>query len=429
MRLTDQEKAMLDGDDGEARQRAMSGLVQLGEAFGAEDMVAIQYAHVHPGMALYAQDVELMEDLVAIGAEMAVPATANVTNVDTVNWQATGAPEKLARLQQRGAATHAKLGCASAMTCTPYWAGHWPTWNMHMTSIESTVTIFCNSVLGAKSNRDGFFSVYAGIAGRYPRFGYHLDENRVGTHLVRVNAPLEAVSDFSALGFHVGQVVGTEVPVFTGFERRPTLDELDALGATLATTGGVSMYIVPGVTPPFADVADAFAGRTPPGEIAVGQADLEAVYDTYNAGAGTPVDFVHLGCPHASYEEMRQFAALLEGRQVHDGVELWVTTARDVARAAGEAGIVATIEKAGGKVVADTCPMSCHFARTTSPDSDIPLPEPTMKVMVMDSGKQAKYVRDMIQCESLMTSAEAAVESAVTGRFVPRFTQRAARTS
>jgi phosphomecalonate degydratase large subunit len=43
-----------------------------------------------------------------------------------------------------------------------------------------------------------------------------------------------------------------------------------------------------------------------------------------------------------------------------------------------------------------------------------------MSTMVVDSAKQAKYVRDMIQCETLLTDTASAVETAVTGRFVPR---------
>jgi predicted aconitase len=421
MRLTGEEREMLDGDHGEAKRRSMEGLVQLGEAYGAEDMVPIEYAHVHPGMALYAQDVELIEDLVRIGATVSVPTTANVTNVDTDNWRLTGAPESLARLHRRGVRAHSELGCVSAMTCTPYWAGHWPTWNAHMTSIESGVTVFCNSVLGARSNRDGFFSLYAAITGRYPRFGYHLDENRVGTHLVRVEAALGTVSDFSCLGFHVGGLVGTQVPVFTGFARRPTLDELDALGAGLATTGGVSMFIVPGVTPPFETLDEAFAGRPPGAEIDVRQPDIDAVYAGFGrAGPGDPVDFVHLGCPHASFEEMRDYGRLLAGRTIAPGVEMWITTSRAVRALADQEGILAALRSAGAKVITDTCPMSCHFARTTSPDPGIVLPAPPMRVMVVDSAKQAKYVRDMIRCDTLLTSAEGAVKTALTGRYVPR---------
>jgi predicted aconitase len=136
--------------------------------------------------------------------------------------------------------------------------------------------------------------------------------------------------------------------------------------------------------------------------------------------AGTIVDFVHLGCPHASLVEMQEYARLLGDARVHPDVELWITTSRAVKGLANQDGVVETLRKAGAKVITDTCPMSCHFARTTSPDAGIELPPPPMRTLVADSAKQAKYVRDMIGCQSLLTSSEAAVRTAVTGRFVPR---------
>ena len=418
MRLTAAEERMLDGGDGPAKQKAMSGLVQLGRAFGAERMVEIGYAHIHAGMALYLHDVELMEDLANLGATMAVPSSVNIANADTVNWRATGAPESLARLQQRAADAQNRMGAACTFTCTPYWAGHWPTWNTHMTSIESTVTIFCNSVLGARSNRDGFFAVYAGITGRYPLFGYHLDENRRGTHLVRVDTPLRSVTDFSALGFHVGRIVGEGVPVFEGFQRRPTLDELDAMGAALATSGGVALFIVPGVTPPYASTAQAFGGRVPDEAVEARRADLDAVYDYFCTRSDGVFDIVHVGCPHASFEEMKEYGRLLDGKRIADGMELWVTTSRPVRRMAEEAGIVRTLEAAGAKVISDTCPISCHFARTVSPDPKLGVVPPPLRSIVVDSAKQAKYVRDMIRCDTLLTGTAEAIETALTGRFV-----------
>jgi predicted aconitase len=371
-------------------------------------------------MALYLEDVELMEELAEAGARMAVPASVNIANADTVNWRQTGAPESLARLQRRARDAHAKLGSDCSFTCTPYWAGHWPTWNTHMTSIESTVTIFCNSVLGARSNRDGFFAVYAAMTGRYPLFGYHLDENRRGTALFRVEAPLAGSSDFSCLGFHVGALAGEGVPVFDGFARRPTLDELDALGAGLATSGGASMYIVPGVTPPYASVAAAFAGAEPPAATAVTRRDIDAVYARFADAAPAGLEIVHLGCPHASLEEMKSYRELLDGRRIAPGLELWVTASRGVRRAAEEAGIVAALEAAGAKVISDTCPMACHFARTVSPDPKLGVVPPALRAVVVDSAKQAKYVRDMIQCPVLLTGTAEAAETALTGRFVPR---------
>lgn len=419
MDLTAAEEAMLTGREGPARQRAMEGLVQLGRAFGAPRMVEIGYAHIHPGMALYRDDVELIEELAAMGAQMAVPASANVTNADMINPHLSGAPESLVRLQRRAIGAHQQMGCATAFTCTPYWAGHWPTWNMHMTSIESTVTIFCNSVLGARSNRDGFFAVYAAITGRYPLFGLHLDENRLGQRLFELRTELDGPSDFTCLGFAIGQLTEAELPVITGFSRRPTLDELDGLGAGISASGGAAMFIVPGVTPPYGDVAQAFGGRSPPEPTLIGRDVIDGVYARFSNGASEDIDVVHLGCPHASYEEMRRYAELLGGRKVSNRFEVWITTSRAVRSRCQDEGLLKRLEETGARVIVDTCPMSCHFARTTSPDPALGLAPPRMRTVVVDSAKQAKYVRDMVG-EPLLTGTVEAIETAVAGRFVPR---------
>jgi predicted aconitase len=286
-----------------------------------------------------------------------------------------------------------------------------------MTSLESTVTIFCNSVLGARSNRDGFFAVYAAMTGRYPLFGFHRDDVRKGTKLYNIRTNLHGTSDFSCLGFHIGYSVGDGVPVIAGFERRPTLDELDALGAGIATSGGASMFIVPGVTPPFADIPAAFHGDSPRETEDVTRAAIDAVYSRFR-DAHDSMEIVHLGCPHASFEEMKHYVRLLHGKRIAEGIELWVTTSRNVRRIAEEQGLIAQLETAGARVISDTCPMACHFARTVSPDPKLGVVPPRLRAVVVDSAKQAKYVRDMIQCPVLLTGTEEAVESALTGRFI-----------
>ena len=69
----------------------------------------------------------------------------------------------------------------------------------------------------------------------------------------------------------------------------------------------------------------------------------------------------------------------------------------------------------------DTCPISCHLARTCSPDPALGVEPPSLRAIVVDSAKQARYIRDMIHCPTLLTSTEKAVETAVSGRFVPRW--------
>ncbi|MEO9779750.1 MAG: aconitase X catalytic domain-containing protein [Sedimentitalea sp.] len=416
MKLSDRDLALLDGDEGEAAQQAMEALVQLGEAYDAADIVEIGYAHVHAGMALYKGDVELIEATAQQGARMVVPVSTNIANADMGDWQGTGAPDSLGLLQKRAEAAHRAMGSATSFTCTPYWAGHWPTWNMHIASIESGVTVFANSVLGARSNRDGFFAVYAGMTGRYPRFGLHLDRNRQPTHRVTVTAHPCGTADFTALGYAIGTAVGSGVPLIRGLQTRPSLDELDAMGVGMATSGGVAMFIVPGVTPPFGEEADV----TGLPEVEVAETNLAQVFDDFCTGEETGFDFVHLGCPHASFEEMKHYAALLMGRRIAPGVELWVTTSRAVHQMARDAGLLAPMLAAGARVVTDTCPISCHFACTCSPDPALGVTPPTLRTILVDSAKQAHYVRDMIQCPTLFTSSELAVESAVTGRFIPR---------
>jgi len=416
MDLSERDHALLDGAEGDAARQAMEALLQLGEAYDAIDMVDIGYAHVHAGMALYKGDVELIEAHAQRGARMVVPASTNIANADMGDWQGTGAPESLGLLQKRAEAAHRAMGSATSFTCTPYWAGHWPTWNMHIASIESGVTIFANSVLGARSNRDGFFAVYAGMTGRYPRFGLHLDRNRQPTHRVMVSAHTRGTADFTALGYAIGTAVGSGVPFIRGLRTRPSLDELDAMGVGMATSGGVAMFILPGVTPPYG--ADADVSGLP--DVEVSETDLVRVFDGFCTGDDTGFDLVHLGCPHASLEEMKHYAALLSGRRVAPGVELWVTTSRAVRQMARDAGLLAPMLAAGARVVTDTCPISCHFACTCSPDPALGVVPPKPRTILVDSAKQAHYVRDMIQCPTLFTTSELAVESAVSGRFVPR---------
>lgn len=410
---------MLDGSHGDTTREAMEGLVQLGEAFDAEDMVDIGYAHVHAGMAMYLGDVELMEDLARRGARMTVPASTNIANADMEEWRETRAPESLVRLQKRAETAHRTMGTGGCFTCTPYWAGHWPTWNTHMASIESGVTVFGNSILGARSNRDGFFAVYAGMTGRYPRFGLHLDENRQPTHRIVVNDEPRGTADFTVLGYAISSHLTNAVPLVTGLERRPDLDELDALGVGMATSGGVAMFILPGVTPPYAS-RDDFAGSELP-SLAIGRRDLRAVYEDFCTGDESGFDIVHLGCPHASFEEMKHYARLLDGKTVKPGVELWITTNRTVRQMARDSGLLDPIKASGAKVISDTCPISCHLARTCSPDPGLGVEPPSLRAIVVDSAKQARYIRDMIQCPTLLTTTEKAVETAISGSFVARW--------
>ena len=118
---------------------------------------------------------------------------------------------------------------------------------------------------------------------------------------------------------------------------------------------------------------------------------------------------------------MKHYAKLLNGKKISNNIELWITTNRTVREMIRNTDLIQSIESSGAKIISDTCPISCHFARTVSPDPKLGIKPPKIKAVVVDSAKQARYIRDMIHCPTLFTSTEKAVESAVCGNFIPRW--------
>ena len=417
MNLSDDEKWMLDGQEGKTVQYAMECLVQLGEAFDAEKMVEISYAHVHPGMALYKGDVERVESLSDGQTKVRVPSSTQIGSVDMENWKAMGASEALVRHQQRAVEAHKKLEVASTFTCAPYLMGYLPPKGSHISSVETSAIIYFNSVLGAKTNRDGFFSLFAAITGRYPLCGYHLDENRLGTHLFKVETNLKHTGDYFALGFYAGKLAQDGVPVFTGLEK-PSFEQLKALGAALATSGSAALYHIPGVTAEAKTLKDAFRTAVAKDEFRVGRDEIDSAYQYLtDLQTGDAVDFVHLGCPHYSIEEIRDVAEMLEGKKIAPEVTLWVCTTRAAKPLADRMGYTDIIETAGGLVLCDTCPISTYLCQTSALPDGITIPKDAVQVMVSDSAKQAKYGREMIGCQVAMGSVTSCIESALTGRW------------
>ena len=132
---------------------------------------------------------------------------------------------------------------------------------------DTGVVIYSNSVMGARSNFEGGPSALAaGLTGRTPRYGYHLDAHRAGTmHFAFATSPRD-LADWGALGGIVGRAANSywEVPVVTGLEAVPNSDELKHFGAALASFGSVALFHMPGVTPEAPTLADAFHGRAAP---------------------------------------------------------------------------------------------------------------------------------------------------------------------
>lgn len=402
MYLTDKENEMLSGKDGPLVQKCMEILVTLGEIFGAKRMIEIGNVH-SPGVSYrVAGDAGLAYVCDASEqGKFCVPTTLNTIGIDCESWKDIGFPEDFSHAQLKLNDAYKKLGSLANYTCTPYLTGNIPAFGEHVAWGESSAIIFANSVIGARTNREGGPSALAAaVTGRVPAYGYHLDENRKGTHLVRVNMPLKTDRDYAVLGYSVGQSVGNLVPVFDNIANRPTLENLKALGAALASSGGVALYHIVGITPE-APTKEVILGKTFE-IINFGEQEYNAVLDNFTLDE-TP-DLIVIGCPHCSINELKQIAEVLEGKKVKR--DMWICTAKQTLALAERMGYAETLKKAGATILLDTCPVLC-------PTIPNPATGKPYKACITNSGKMAHYIRGLWDMKSGLVQLEDCIAAAI----------------
>jgi predicted aconitase len=373
MKLTKTEESMLSGKEGHATKKGMEILVALGEIYGAEKLVRVSSVQVS-GVSyknLGDAGIEFLRELAEDG-KARVKSTLNPAGMDLVNWRAQGIGEDFARKQLEVIDAYAKLGLETTCTCTPYLAGNEPRFAEHIAWSESSAVVYANSVLGARTNREGGPSALAAsLTGRTPLYGYHLDENRSPTLVVDVSAQLESAEDFSAMGYFVGRVVNNGIPYFKGVEHAG-LEELKALSAALASSGGVAMFHIEDVTP------EAKGGVSRIETMPFTAHDLRETRARLN-DSGDP-DFISVGCPHCSLKELAIIAGLLRGRKV--AREFWICCSRAVKRQSDRRGYSRQIEASGAKFALDTCMVVA------------PIESMGYKVVATNSAKACHYLRN-----------------------------------
>ncbi len=349
MDLTEEEKAMLSGERGPALQRAMEIIWALGKIYGASGTVLIKSAQIS-GISyknIGEAGLDFLKKWALEGAKVQVPAMMNPAGMDLKRWKEMGIPEDFARKQLEVVEALESMGVKPTLTCAPYLTRNRPEFGEHLAWSESSAVIFANSVIGARTNREGGPSALAAaIVGRTACYGFHTLQGRRPACLVEVTCPLKDEADFGALGYLIGKKLGYKTPYLRFHAELPSRNmelSLRAMGAAMAASGSISMFHVEGLTPE----AEIFPAE---GEE---QLTINSLDEAFLA-LGSPineVDLIWIGCPHASLEELELIASLVNGRKL--STKLWVTTSREIVAKAGKA--VETIEEAGGLVLSDTC--------------------------------------------------------------------------
>ena len=391
MYLTKEEEKILDGDEGEVEARLFRLLVRLGEIYGADKMIPVGSVQVAGVSYKSISDpgTEFLEDMASKGAKVKVLTYLNPAGMDLENWKEIGFPKNFAKNQLRIMNAFKSMGIVVTSTCTPYLAGNLPRFREHIAWSESSAVSFSNSVIGARTNREGGPSALAAaICGRTPNYGLHLWEKRQPNIKIKVDADMDFNADFGALGYFVGKQVKNKIPYFTGIKNANT-DQLKALGAAMAASGAVALYHVEGLTPE-ADLVEKDGLET----IDVGKKELDETYEKLNSGKDP--DIVILGCPHASLREISTLAGKLKNKRLKKPI--WICTSRMMKEAADRMGFTEIIEKAGGYIVADTCMVVS------------PIEEMGYKTTGVNSGKAANYLPGFCKQEVVFTNINKLIE-------------------
>ncbi len=358
MRLTDEERAMLAGAAGPARQWAIEHQMRVGRYLGAADFVPVSQAHIMADTeSLGAAGVGWLERLAALPEEHRLVRIPTITDPRATDFAAAAKLKQQAwmlDLERRAIAAFQAMGILMTDTCINYQTIMPALRNEHMAYGDTGVVIYANSVLGARSNFEGGPSALAaGLTGRTPRYGYHLPEKRRATLLIDVAETPDELTDWGALGGIAGRLAGDywQVPVLRGVNRVPTSDEMKHFGAALASYGSVALFHMAGITPEAERLADV-ADPAMPARATITTADIRAFQRVYASKVDT-VDVVVFSAPQLSLLEMRSLADLLDGRRA--SVPLLVVTSPQVKPDADRFGLTSRMEAAGATVLSGMC--------------------------------------------------------------------------
>jgi len=406
--LTESDRALLRGERGEAAALAMRIVVEMAGVSAAERLIDVASAHVDGCLYHGIAGLEFAERLVAGGAQVAVPTTLNVGALDLLHPGRYRGDVGTAANARRQMDAYVAMGCRPTWTCAPYQLPGRPAFGQHVAWAESNAIVFCNSVLGARTDRYGdFIDICAALTGRVPFAGLHRDEARRAGLVVTLEGISERLlaSDalYPVLGHVLGREAGSEVAAIVGLPADTSEDRMKALGAAAASSGSVAMVHAVGITPE-APTLEAATGGEEVRELRVTTARLRAARDELSTDAPERLGAVSVGTPHASLAQLERLAALLGAAEPE--VPLYVNVGREVLAVAEGRGLVPRLESLGVRVVSDTCTY-------ISPVMD----EVNGSVMT-DSAKWAWYAPANLGVDVVIGGLEECVRSAVAGRVL-----------
>lgn len=356
MNLNQEEKALLAGEFGPVRKTAIEHQIKVGDFFGAKNFVPVSQAHIMADTESLGEAGVLWLESLAKNAgkdrTVRIPTITDPRGTDFNKAKQLGQTKVMIALEKRAIAAFVKMGVSMTDTCINYQTIMAPVYGEHVAFGDTGVVIYSNSICGARSNFEGGPSALAaGLTGRTPRYGFHIDQYRQPTHRFLVRWTPESLNEWGALGGLIGRKSGNywSVPVIEGIEGHPGSDSLKHFGAAMASFGSSALFHILGVTPEAIHSRDLQYAHLAP--IEINKADVMALQSSYRVS--DEIDVVVFSAPQLSLFEMQSVAALCDGKKFKK--PLLAVTSPQVKPDADRMGYTAMIEAAGGTVFAGMC--------------------------------------------------------------------------
>jgi predicted aconitase len=391
MYLTKEEENILDGNQGEMLSKLTKFIVEIGDSYGAEKMIEIVSAHtvLNIGLSICRAAADVLHRIAEAGLKLKVRTTADPIP-DTDYVKELESVYSLFGLHEQMMDDLAKIG-VHGFTCTPYYLDNRPKFGEHCAWSESSAVIYLNSIIGARSNREGgILDIACGILGKTPYYGLHITENRKGQILYKVGSDIDVKELFNltSIGLKIGETAGHRIPVIDGLGQIST-DDLKNLGSASAATGAVALIHVPGVTPEAKSLQEAFEDK-PEEVIEIEMSDLKEMREKYSTEWQIPPKNVSIGCPQLSKEETIKVIKKLENKKVIESINFWICTNVEVKNFILNSEYKKILDYSGAKITT-ICPTYM----------------PPAKPIVTDSAKSCYYspatYRNMEECIRIAT--------------------------
>lgn len=416
--LTPTQTAMLEGDEGVGVAMAMRVILATCRSLGATSLIEIESCHVDSCLYHGQVSLDFARRLADGAARVRVPTTLNVGSVDLLHpANVLRRNREEVKVYEDGRTlmdTYVELGCIPSWTCAPYQLPARPTLGAHIAWAESNAIVFANSVLGARTERYGdFIDICSAVTGLAPYAGLHTDQGRLAQVVFDCRALPGAVLRnelfYPLLGYLVGDRTGQDTPVLVGLPPDVTEDQLKALGAAAASAGGVALFHVVGVTPEAPTLGAVLDSSAPHRVHVIDMRDLEGARAELTTRAAGRLDAVSLGTPHASLTEIRTLADLLGHTPAfHANVEVFVATGRYVLAEAATEGLVDIMERAGVRIVVDTCTYVTSILNAE------------VRTVMTNSAKWAHYAPANLGVDVAIGTLAECLDSAVLGKVTLR---------